>query len=203
MINWAEALPASMSAMAALASALAAFWSAKVARQGVHLHIKPVISIEFDGNVQNVTPSRRAVITNESGCPVLDLQVEVSHPADSDPRVFKLAGRYDLRRWLIRHRKQLAFGQGSRAEVECDDWFRHAREIIFVKGIPEEEIARRCQVFIEIKCKRESDRKTFRFTYIYQVVSAGDALSAISIAGNNPAEEGKHIVLKRKATREG
>jgi hypothetical protein len=53
-----------------------------------------------------------------------------------------------------------------RLEIDCDDWFTHARQIIFVKGIPEEEKARRCQVVINLRCRRAADHKPFRFTYV-------------------------------------
>ena len=197
--NWQVMFSAVASAIAAAASAVAAFWSARTSVRAMQLQMQPSISIAFDSAIESRDPDRKAVVMNESACPVIDLHIEVTNPADSDPRVMKVVGSYDLRRWRIPKQIQRPIRRSERIEVDCDEWFVHAREIIFIKGIPDEEKARRCQIIIETRCRRAADQKPFRFTYVYQVMTVSDRTMAMPVHSDNPADEGKQLILRRKA----
>lgn len=187
----ANTVAALLSAVAAAASAVAAFWSARAADHALQIQIEPSISIEFDNEVGTPRDRRLAVVTNESSCHIADLFIRVNiHPDPSNVTVMKTVASHDFRRWWRRK-----WAAGTKDELDCDLWFKHARDTIPLVSAENEKVTAGI-VILEVSCRRAADRRKFDFAYVYRVTPDNHGrYFALPIKGQNPADAPKRMII--------
>ena len=150
-----SAASAAASAVAAIASAFTSIWLAKMARRTLHVQIEPSISIDFD---HDASGKRRkiAYVINDGACDLKDVYLQVSIPdafeekdGTMTPMIFKSVGNHDLQLWIIPRLWHRNFKSGVRVEVDSDSWFTHAREVLALTSLPEEQRAMRGFVILD------------------------------------------------------
>lgn len=173
------------------------------------LQIEPSIAVAFDNNV-GMPGKRTAVVTNESGCDITDLTLSVSIPAEVkttdetiEGSVMKHVATHELNRRSWRTLWQRRWTPGASAQVDCEAWFIHAREILTLSALTTEEKTLRGTVILDVSCRRVADKRKFRAFYVYRVMLLDNQhFMALPIEGENPADAGKRLILRRKGTSE-
>lgn len=201
--------PSLTSAVAATASAIAAFASvfisirlATLTRLTLQVQIEPSVSIDFDHKV-GTDRERMATVVNERACDVYDLHLRVSIVSDFDetkdgirPTVYKLVGDHDLQRWIVPRVWRRRFSVGGKIEVDSDSWFTHAREVLSVASLTPAERTARGMVMINVACRRAADNRRFNFEYVYVVQGPVGRLIAFPCAGSNPADAEHRLIVR-------
>jgi hypothetical protein len=199
------AVSAVASATAAIASSFTSIWLAKLAGRTLQVQIEPSVSVDFDHDVSSGR-RRIAFVVNDSACDIQDVSLRVSIPCAFEEEdgalkstVLKCVGYHDLQRWIIPRLWRSKFRAGARAEIDSDSWFAHAREVVTLASLPEEERAMRGFVILDVTCRRAADNRRFKFEYIYRVhVTDNWQYVALPYSGSNPADSEYRIIVKPK-----